>query len=136
MEAVTKKVSKAAERKALLAKYASATRAAEKAAHEALVKASPAPIVVTGGVPGEEPKSWYVSEGACGFAWITVKPGTSSFARWLVKNKGARAAYYGGVEIWVHEGGQSVDRKTAYARAYAKTLTEAGLPATYGSRLD
>ena len=42
---------------------------------------------------------WHAPEGVCGFAWVKVSPGNSSFAKWLVKNKMARKGYYGGVEI-------------------------------------
>jgi len=82
--------------------------------------------------------SWYVSEGACGFAWVTVRPGNSSFARWLVKNGHARAAYGGGVQIWISDYNQSVDRKYAHASAMAKVLREkTGIDTIYAdSRLD
>lgn len=82
-------------------------------------------------------RSWHVSEGVCGFAWITVKPGTSSFARWLVKNDLARSAYEGGVSIWVSSYGQSMERKEAYAHAFAKVLRENGISRAWaGSRMD
>lgn len=82
-------------------------------------------------------KAWYVSEGACGFAWVKVRPGTSAFAKWLVKHRHARAAYNGGVEIWIGEHGQSVDRKAAHAAALAETLrAELGVEAYADSRLD
>ena len=59
---------------------------------------------------------------ACGFAWVTVRPGNCSFAIWLKKNKGARAGYNGGVQIWISKFGQSHDKKKAYARAFADKL--------------
>lgn len=77
-----------------------------------------------------------VMDGACGFAWVKVRPGTSSFARWLVKAGHARAAYGGGVEVWVSYFNQSVARKEAYAEAFAKVLNDAGVHAFAGSRLD
>ena len=67
---------------------------------------------------------WYVSEGACGFAWVNVSPGNSPFANWLKKNKLASKAYHGGVDIWISDFGQSVERKEACARAMAKVLQE------------
>lgn len=81
-------------------------------------------------------KAYFVSEGACGFAWITVHPGNCSFAVWLRKQGLARKAYHGGMEIWVHQFNQSISRKEAYADAFAKVLTEAGIKAYSGSRLD
>lgn len=99
--------------------------------------AAPTPMVVVGGVPGETPKAWYVSEGACGFAWVNVRPGTSAFAKWLVANKVARKAYEGGVQIWVSEFNQSMARKEAYAEAMAAVFrNELGVKAYAGSRMD
>jgi len=83
-------------------------------------------------------RSWYVSEGACGFAWVTVRPGNSAFANWLKKNGYARPAYGGGVQIWISDYNQSVDRKEAHASAMAKVLREKlGIDSIYAdSRLD
>jgi hypothetical protein len=81
-------------------------------------------------------KRWYEDEGVCGFAWVTVRPATTGFARWLLKSKRARVGYHGGAQIWVHDFGQSMARKEAYARAFAKVLVEAGYSAVADSRLD
>jgi len=97
--------------------------------------ANPTPMVVTGGVPGEAAKSWYVSEGACGFAWIEFK-GTTPWAKWCKKAGKARKGYPTGYTIWVSEFGQSVDRKERYAAAFAKVLKEHGIEAYANSRLD
>ena len=80
-------------------------------------------------------KQWYVADGVCGFAWVNIRPGTSSFARWMVKHGKARKAYHGGVDVWVSEFGQSMQRKEAYAAAYAKVLNEAGIKAYSMSRM-
>jgi hypothetical protein len=87
--------------------------------------------VVDQGVPIDR-----IDDGACGFAWVTVKPANSSFAIWAKKNKLMRSAYGGGVQYWVSEFGQSVDRKAAFAGAFAKVLREAGINAVAGDRLD
>lgn len=79
---------------------------------------------------------WVEPEGPCGFAWIKVKPATSSFARWLVKREYASKAYQGGVQIWVGQFGQSLERKAAYAAAYAGVLNAAGFDAYAQSRMD
>lgn len=80
---------------------------------------------------------WHAPEGVCGFAWVTVSPGNCSFANWLKKNKLARKAYYGGVEIWISAFGQSMERKEACAYAMAKVLKEElGVNAYSGSRMD
>jgi hypothetical protein len=76
-----------------------------------------------------------VMSGVCGFAWVTVRPATSSFARYL-KARGHRRGYEGGIQIWVGEFGQSMERKEAYARAFAAVLREAGITAYAASRMD
>jgi len=64
-----------------------------------------------------------IMDGACGFAWIIVKPGNSKFANWLKKNELARKdSYYGGVSIWVSDYNQSHEKKAAYAKAFAEVL--------------
>jgi hypothetical protein len=79
---------------------------------------------------------WLVDDGACGFAWVTVKPANCAFANWAKKAGYMRPAYGGGVQYWVSEFGQSVDRKSAFAGAFARVLCEAGINAFAGSRLD
>jgi len=82
-------------------------------------------------------QQWTVSEGVCGFAWIVIKPGTSSFARWLVKRELAKAHYYGGVSIWVSLFNQSMERKERYAEAFAHVLRDLYQVTAYaGSRMD
>jgi len=102
--------------------------------------AVPAPMVVyeagLSGAPVPGGQAWYEPEGACGFAWVNVKPGNSPFANWLKKNKLAAKSYYGGVDIWVREFNQSIARKEACAAAMAKVLSEAGIKAYSMSRLD
>ena len=78
-----------------------------------------------------------VSEGACGFAWINIKPGTSKFAKYLKAKEIARKdSYYGGVSVWVHSFGQSYERKMAYARAFATVLQQHDINAQAMGRLD
>jgi hypothetical protein len=83
-------------------------------------------------------QQWHVAGGVCGFAWVSVKPGNSSFAKWLVANgKGRTDHYAGGVTVWVGEFGQSMTRKEAYAYAFANTLQAAGITRAYAnSRMD
>jgi hypothetical protein len=90
------------------------------------------------GMTSEVKQSWYESEGACGFAWVNVAPGNSPFANWLKKAGLARKSYYGGVDIWISDFGQSVDRKEACASAMAKCLQmELGMSSISSmSRLD
>jgi hypothetical protein len=82
--------------------------------------------------------TYFVESGACGFAWVTIYPGNSKLANAYKKLGLARKAYGGGVQVWVSEFGQSVERKEAYAVAYARKLQElTGETRIYpGSRLD
>lgn len=81
-------------------------------------------------------KKWIVDSGVCGFAWVVIRPGTSSFARWLVKESKAGKHYYGGIEIWIGGFGQSMTRKEAAADAMARVFRSYGIPAYVGSRMD
>lgn len=118
-----------------------------KQAHTAGMKAgnaaAPTPMIV--GTPTElfgndiDPtkKTYYVSEGVCGFAWVNVKPANGKTAKELVAQDMARKdSYYGGVTVWVHQFNQSMVRKEAYARAFANVLETAGVRAYAQSRMD
>ena len=102
------------------------------------------PIPMTVGTPTslfsnelDNTKPVYVVEGGvCGFASIIIKPGTSSFAKWLMKNALAHKHYYGGVNIWVSGFGQSMTRKEAYARAFSEVLKKYGINNYVESRMD
>lgn len=74
----------------------------------------------------------------CGFAWVTIKPATSKFARALKASGVARAAYGGGLSVWNPGGSQtqSMDVKEAGAWAYVNVLNANGIPASMGSRAD
>lgn len=79
---------------------------------------------------------YHCNEGMCGFAWVVVRPATSAFAKWMVKNKLARTGYTGGLHIWISDYNQSYERKLAHARAMAKVISDAGFEAYPDSRLD
>ena len=82
-------------------------------------------------------ETYYVADGPCGFAWINIKPARGKFVKFLKDNNiGRKDSYYGGWTIWVSGFGQSVDRKSAYARAFAKVLGDNGITAYNMSRLD
>ena len=110
-------------------------------AHDAGMKAgtesSPIPMTVQEADLSGNPigKTWYVSEGACGFAWIRFK-GNTAWGKWAKAQGIATPAYPKGLQIWVSEFNQSVTRKEAYANAYAKVLCGAGIEAYADSRLD
>lgn len=80
------------------------------------------------------------TEGLCGFAWVTIKPATTPFARWLKKQESddyrIHRGCYGGLELWPSLHTQSIARKKAWADAVAKRLKAADVNAVAGDRLD
>ena len=110
---------------------------------EAGAKHTPTPMIVVQHADPFRDKSSIVKQyppvmgGVCGFAWVSVKPGTSSFARWLKAAGLARAdSYYGGVTYWVSLYNQSMERKEAHAQAMAEVLRKYGIKAYAQSRMD
>lgn len=106
---------------------------------DALNAATPTAIIVTQsdifGRPVEGAKQYRIDEGCCGFAWVRIK-GNTGFARSMKSLGLFRKAWDRGYEFWVSEGGQSVERKEAFARAFAKVLRDGGVDAYADSRLD
>lgn len=80
-------------------------------------------------------KEWFVADGVCGFAWVKFK-GNTAWGKYAKANLGAKAAYGGGLQIWVSAFSQSMQKKEAYATAYAAVLQEAGIAAYADSRMD
>lgn len=76
-----------------------------------------------------------VMSGVCGFAWISFK-GNTAWAKWAKKNADAHTAYGGGLNIWVHQFGQSMECKEKYADAFSQVLNKHGIKAYAGSRMD
>jgi hypothetical protein len=114
--------------------------AAHKAGLKALWGVTPTPMIVFERANPFDENSEIVDaecvpEGLCGFAWVVIRPASSDFARWLLKNDLARR-HEGGVRIWIYEGVQSVERKRAYAQAFAEVLSANGIASYTGSRLD
>jgi hypothetical protein len=107
---------------------------AQAAGRTAGERATPTPMIVEQHQPIQQ--TYHVPEGVCGFAWVRVRPGTCSFARWLKLALGCGRDYYGGMNIWITDHGQSLARKLAHAEALASVLREAGINATAHSRMD
>lgn len=148
-----------AKNKADIALYKRALKAGAKA----LAKATPTPMIIgeaknffSNEIDDSKP-TYYVEGGCCGFAWINVKSknGGLKFINSLVKGGFAKKGdarysagggtpsvrfrkdcYYGGYTFWVKEGGQSMDRKEAFARAFARVLCDSGITAYSNSRMD
>jgi hypothetical protein len=81
-------------------------------------------------------RQYFVEDGVCGFASITVKPANSAFAKYLKLHHRAHKSYYGGVSLPVRDFNQSLQKKEAYAYAFAKVLNQAGINAYVESRMD
>ena len=127
-------------------------KAAEAAGKAAAEACTPTPMVVgtpknmaaslmgasleeSGGFSETEPV-YVVPQGVCGFAYVTVRPATCSFARYLRARKGSYKGYYGGEQLSISQYGQSMELKMAYAAAFCEVLREAGLSAYTESRMD
>ena len=80
-------------------------------------------------------KQWYVEDGCCGFAWVQIY-GNCAFSRWGKKAGLLSKAYPSGVQYWVSAYNQSMQKKEAYARAFAKVLSGYGVRAYANSRMD
>jgi hypothetical protein len=81
-------------------------------------------------------RQYFVSDGVCGFASVTVKPANSKFAKYLVENGLGRKGYGGGVCMSIRDFNQSLQKKEAYAYAFASVLNEHGIKAYVESRID
>jgi hypothetical protein len=115
--------------------------AADTAGKAAAEATNPTPMVVQQRANGfddtsEVVQEWVVPSGVCGFGWVNIRPGTSSFARWIKKQGIGDKAYEGGINIWVGAYGQSYEKKIAYAHAFAAVLRDAGIKAWGAGRLD
>lgn len=80
-----------------------------------------------------------VSEGVCGFAWVSMKANTTenkAFLKWAKKANVMRKSCMGGFTYWVGEFNQSMQRKEAFAVAFAKVLREHGMTCYTDSRMD
>lgn len=109
------------------------------AAAAAAAVPTPMTVVESDPVSGlERGRAWYVSEGACGFAWVKFQGSVTntSFGKYLVKQGHARKGYPSGLQIWITAYNQSVDRKYAAARAMSEVFNRHGFACYADSRLD
>lgn len=112
------------------------------AAAAAAAAATPSPMVVSEaepltGRPKAGGRSWFVSEGPVGFAWVTVRPARGALVA-AAKRRGLGALGYRGGWVFWSPGfsGQSIARAEAAAFAFADVLREGGVRAWADSRLD
>jgi hypothetical protein len=122
---------------------------ADAAGKAAVAKLNVVPMIV-GSPPDNDPlsdridptkKTYFVADGVCGFAWISINPGNSPFANYCkrigVAKKGGAGSGMGGAYIWVSDYTQSLQKKEAYANAFAKSCRDAGINRVYASsRMD
>ncbi len=108
---------------------------------------------------GHDERAGGFDSGACGFAWITIRPARGKFVNWCkAQNKTATAiasekhgrtypvktfgdnGWNGGWVLWSPGAkkyrGQSVDTYEVAARGFAGVLRKHGIDAHVGSRLD
>lgn len=85
----------------------------------------------------------YVEDGVCGFSWVDVYPqhkGNTRLGkeeRKVLEAVGFKKSYESKRYYkWVSAYNQSMQKKEAYAKAYATVLRENGVKAQYGSKLD
>jgi hypothetical protein len=87
--------------------------------------------------------TYYVEDGVCGFAWVDVFPqhkGNTRLGkeeRKVLEILGFRKNDYTKTyQKWISAYNQSMQKKEAYARAFADVLRTNGVKAYSGSRLD
>jgi hypothetical protein len=81
-------------------------------------------------------RQWLVNDGVCGFASFIVKPANCKFAKYLQAQGLGRKHYYGGMSMSIFDFNQSLQKKEAYAYAFAKVLNDNGITAYTESRMD
>jgi hypothetical protein len=91
----------------------------------------PTPMVVYDG--GHE---WFVADGVCGFAWVTIRPSNCAAAEYAQKELGWKVDDYSDdMRLWVSNYSQSMQRKEVYAHKFAKVLNEHGIQAYSDSQM-
>lgn len=127
--------------------------AAILAGEKALEKCIPVPMIVeqhSNMLDDKSPveKSYFVDGGVCGFASVYFKANTPENRKFLAGLKKAGLAsdkldapwrknsHKGGFSYWVSQGGQSLQRKEAFARAFASVLQNTGITCYMESRMD
>jgi len=102
------------------------------AAHDAVTDLQVAPMIVNG-----REGSYFVEGGVCGFARVEVRPRTSAWSKWLRGRGWYSSDYHKCVYLNISDFGQSLQRKEAFARAFAAHLTAKGYPGVdYTSTID
>lgn len=103
---------------------------AGQTAHDSAI---PVPMGVTDGR-----ETWVINEGVCGFAWVNVYGirKNSRLGKALIQCGFRKDDYEKALKFWVSTPTQSMERKEAYARAFATVLRQHGIKAYPASRMD
>lgn len=110
--------------------YASADMSGRAAANALVCR----PMVVTNTSGSQQ---WLVEDGVCGFAWVKIRPATGPFVKFLKDNQiGRKDSYAGGYMVSIFDYNQSMQKKEAYAYAFADVLNANGVNAVASSRMD
>lgn len=81
--------------------------------------------------------TWRVEGGPCGFARVEVRPRNTAWAKWLLGAGWRSSDYFRCVTLNISDFGQSMQRKEAYAAAFAAYLTACGYPGvSYTATID
>ena len=115
--------------------------AAHRAGNAAVANAQIIPMIVTGRAnplddTSEIKEQYFVDDGVCGFASVIIKPANSRMANYIKQTRRTYKNYYGGLSMPVSEFNQSLQKKEAYAGAFAEVLRAAGIEAYVDSRMD
>jgi hypothetical protein len=131
----------AAAKKRTVERFAELWGAAQQAGAMAGAACTPTPMLVgspstpLGNDIDPTKRTYFVPDGVCGFASVTVSPANCQFANWLrnhyyreengqFRGYDPYSQYHKAVMISVHEYNQSMTRKEAHAHAVAKYLNE------------
>jgi hypothetical protein len=76
-----------------------------------------------------------IADGACGYAWVELADGRSSFSRWLRKANKISNYDKGGRISFIHPS-QSVERARKYCEAFASVLRLNGIECKVEWRYD
>ena len=100
---------------------------AKQAGELAATECVPTPMKISGGE--------LVMDGQCGYAYVVVPDARKGFARWLKTSRRGKHHSGSGMAFYAETDGQSADRATAYAEAFAKVLRRNGIECKVGRYL-
>ena len=100
---------------------------AKQAGELAAAECVPTPMKISGGE--------LILDGQCGYAYVVVPDARKGFAHWLKTSRHGKHHSGSGMAFYAEADGQSADRATAYAKAFAKVLRRNGIECKVGRHL-